>query len=229
MPANVVTETKRKIIDKRNSCLCIAMIGLNIRDGLALTGRFGAGGTTNPSIQERNGGPLIATAIPALTSSGGQELERKPVIALCRCGASKNKPYCDGSHHEIEFEASGEHPPRDTDMPKNRDGKLDIRPQPNGPLAISGHLEICGGSGTLIERSNSCRLCRCGASANKPFCDGLPRGRKGRNGPSAELARRLAMCSGTPRGEVLFRSGAKPSRSDPESWQRKEIAESARR
>lgn len=92
--------------------------------------------------------------------------------ALCRCGASKNKPYCDGSHHEIHFEASGEHAPRDTDMPEKRDGTLDIRPQPNGPLAISGHLEICGGSGQLIERTNSCRLCRCGASANKPFCDG---------------------------------------------------------
>ncbi len=92
--------------------------------------------------------------------------------ALCRCGASNNKPYCDGSHHKIEFQASGEHAPRDVDMLKNRDGTLDVRPQPNGPLAISGNLEICGGSGTLIERTNSCRLCRCGASANKPFCDG---------------------------------------------------------
>jgi len=91
---------------------------------------------------------------------------------LCRCGKSQNKPYCDGSHHDAGFQASGEREARDTAMPDKRDGKLDIRPQPNGPLAVSGHLEICGGTGALIERTNSCRLCRCGASANKPFCDG---------------------------------------------------------
>lgn len=27
------------------------------------------------------------------------------VIALCRCGGSKNKPFCDGTHNEIKFEA----------------------------------------------------------------------------------------------------------------------------
>ena len=27
----------------------------------------------------------------------------KPAIALCRCGASKNAPFCDGSHKECEF------------------------------------------------------------------------------------------------------------------------------
>jgi hypothetical protein len=27
---------------------------------------------------------------------------------LCRCGVSKNKPFCDGSHHDVKFDASGE-------------------------------------------------------------------------------------------------------------------------
>ena len=30
----------------------------------------------------------------------------KPVVALCRCGASKNKPFCDGTHRNIEFDGS---------------------------------------------------------------------------------------------------------------------------
>lgn len=35
----------------------------------------------------------------------GEEEIRADHLALCRCGASKNKPFCDGSHHEIGFKA----------------------------------------------------------------------------------------------------------------------------
>jgi len=91
---------------------------------------------------------------------------------LCRCGASKNKPYCDGSHHEIGFEASGEPPSGKTDMLAVRDGALRIDPQTNGPLRVRGNLEIVSGGGRVVARLESAALCRCGASANKPFCDG---------------------------------------------------------
>jgi CDGSH-type Zn-finger protein len=33
------------------------------------------------------------------------EVEGKVIMALCRCGASKNKPYCDGTHAKIGFKA----------------------------------------------------------------------------------------------------------------------------
>ncbi len=92
---------------------------------------------------------------------------------LCRCGASKNKPYCDGSHHEIDFNATGE--PKTTDktaMLAQRDGVLAIEPQPDGPLLVRGNLEIISGTGRMVNRGTSVRLCRCGGSANKPFCDG---------------------------------------------------------
>jgi len=91
---------------------------------------------------------------------------------LCRCGASKNKPYCDGSHHEIGFEASGEPPSGKTDMLAVRDGALRIDPQTNGPLRVRGNLEIVSGGGRVVARLESAALCRCGGSANKPFCDG---------------------------------------------------------
>ncbi|MBV8878274.1 MAG: CDGSH iron-sulfur domain-containing protein [Gammaproteobacteria bacterium] len=91
---------------------------------------------------------------------------------LCRCGASKNKPYCDGSHHDIGFTASGEPASGKTDTLAQRDGVLAIDPQPNGPLRVRGNLEIVSGTGRAVSRVTSAYLCRCGGSANKPFCDG---------------------------------------------------------
>jgi CDGSH-type Zn-finger protein/uncharacterized Fe-S cluster protein YjdI len=91
---------------------------------------------------------------------------------LCRCGASKNKPYCDGSHHEIGFTASGEPATGKTEMLAARDGVLAIDPQLNGPLCVRGNLEILSGTGRAVARTTTAYLCRCGGSANKPFCDG---------------------------------------------------------
>jgi CDGSH-type Zn-finger protein/uncharacterized Fe-S cluster protein YjdI len=91
---------------------------------------------------------------------------------LCRCGASKNKPYCDGSHHEVNFAASGEPPTGAADMLAVRNGPLAIEPQTDGPLQVRGNLEITSGTGRVVARVQQARLCRCGGSANKPFCDG---------------------------------------------------------
>jgi CDGSH-type Zn-finger protein/uncharacterized Fe-S cluster protein YjdI len=91
---------------------------------------------------------------------------------LCRCGASKNKPYCDGSHHDIGFAASGEPTTGKADMLDSRDGPLEVEPQVDGPLQVRGNLEIVSGTGRVVARLTQARLCRCGGSANKPFCDG---------------------------------------------------------
>jgi CDGSH-type Zn-finger protein/uncharacterized Fe-S cluster protein YjdI len=91
---------------------------------------------------------------------------------LCRCGASKNKPFCDGSHHDVGFSATGEPPSGKTDMLPVRDGVLAIEPEINGPLAVRGNLEITSGTGRVVTRVMTARLCRCGGSASKPFCDG---------------------------------------------------------
>jgi CDGSH-type Zn-finger protein/uncharacterized Fe-S cluster protein YjdI len=94
---------------------------------------------------------------------------------LCRCGASKNKPFCDGRHKEIEFQATGEPSTRSSEPLQHRDGPLAIEPTLNGPLVVSGNLEICSGTGRTMDRVTSARLCRCGGSANKPFCDNTHR------------------------------------------------------
>jgi CDGSH-type Zn-finger protein len=92
---------------------------------------------------------------------------------LCRCGASKNKPWCDSSHHDVKFDATGEPATgTSTEMLAVRDGPLQIDPQINGPLQVRGNLEITSGTGRMVARLTSAKLCRCGGSQNKPFCDG---------------------------------------------------------
>ena len=48
-------------------------------------------------------GPLLVTNVDRLTSWLGEVLPANPVMALCRCGGSSSKPYCDGSHSTIGF------------------------------------------------------------------------------------------------------------------------------
>jgi CDGSH-type Zn-finger protein/uncharacterized Fe-S cluster protein YjdI len=91
---------------------------------------------------------------------------------LCRCGRSSRKPYCDGSHVAAGFAATGE-PATIASQPLDaRGGPLKIVPLPNGPLQLTGSVEICSGTGRTVSRTRSARLCRCGASDSKPFCDG---------------------------------------------------------
>jgi CDGSH-type Zn-finger protein/uncharacterized Fe-S cluster protein YjdI len=94
---------------------------------------------------------------------------------LCRCGQSKNKPYCDGSHVEAHFVASGEPPTEASEPLAARDGPIAVTPTRNGPLAVRGNLELVSGTGRTIGRVTQTWLCRCGQSKNKPYCDGSHR------------------------------------------------------
>lgn len=94
---------------------------------------------------------------------------------LCRCGASANKPYCDGSHKAAGFDATGECPSAAEIATLAEGGPLEVKPLPNGPLAVTGPVEVVAGSGRTVQRGTRLFLCRCGASGNKPFCDGSHR------------------------------------------------------
>lgn len=120
---------------------------------------------------------------------GALSLRGEPIgtrATLCRCGASKNKPFCDGSHHDIHFNATGEPETgllgMPTDMPAERGGAISIEPEPNGPLQLRGPIEVLSGTGRMVCRVSQARLCRCGGSQTKPFCDGT----HARNGFTAD-------------------------------------------
>ncbi len=94
---------------------------------------------------------------------------------LCRCGQSNNKPYCDGSHINAHFEASGEPVTAASDPLAVRDGPLAVTATRNGPLEVRGNLEVVSGTGRTVARLTKTWLCRCGGSKKKPYCDGTHR------------------------------------------------------
>jgi len=119
------------------------------------------------TIRVLENGPL---AVHADLRIEGQEPRMR--ATLCRCGASTKKPFCDGSHKEAEFVATGEPATEDSSPLEVRDGALEITPYPNGPLGVAGNVEIVSGTGRTLTRTTNTALCRCGHSDNKPYCDG---------------------------------------------------------
>jgi CDGSH-type Zn-finger protein/uncharacterized Fe-S cluster protein YjdI len=119
-------------------------------------------------LSVREGGPYAVRADMVLDGERAAGYR----ATLCRCGGSKNKPFCDGTHKTLPFTATGEPPTGTADMLPVRDGELAIEPLTDGPLQVRGNLEITSGTGRVVARVTTAKLCRCGGSANKPFCDG---------------------------------------------------------
>lgn len=134
-----------------------------------------------PRIRLSRNGPILAT-VDDLTNSKGERLSGSLGIALCRCGASRNKPFCDSSHIRIGFsdDPPPERPPagaaetRHDPFEPRAAGVPSIRISRNGPYEVKGFdLDTENWSeGASRERFS---LCRCGGSKNKPFCDGTHR------------------------------------------------------
>lgn len=194
-----------------------------------------------PTISLAPDGPYIVKALTHLSNQNGP-VECEETMALCRCGASGNKPFCDGTHAKIGFSSAKLDERTENRLETYRGKKITIHDNrglcahagvctdnlsavfrmkqepwidpdaasvddiisiidkcpsgalsysvgeaaphqnsasepkvfiaPNGPYAVSsgdGLLETGWGEGAS---NNQYTLCRCGASKNKPFCDG---------------------------------------------------------
>jgi CDGSH-type Zn-finger protein len=202
-----------------------------------------ASGESNPlpTIDCKANGPYLVNGLTTFANSRGEAIATKEIIALCRCGASNNKPFCDGTHAKIGFEDSKQ-PGRTKDKRSDYVGKtitihdnrglcahagvctdrlssvwrMGVEPwidpdgasveaiveaieacpsgalsytindeehrdcdnapaihlAKNGPYVVTGGIsleDVAFGEGVSREHFT---LCRCGASKNKPFCDG---------------------------------------------------------
>ena len=217
----------------------------------------------------KHGPHLVSEDLPLIKVSIGANAEGESVryewtrdfahpanYALCRCGGSANKPFCDGSHAKLGFDGSetaNRKPYREqatmieglalsfsdaeslcafarfcdpngqvwslvgeTDEPKakrdfvrqtcdcpsgrlvawnNATGEaIEPKYQPSigliedpvedcsGPIWVRGGVQIVSADGFHYEVRNRVTLCRCGASRNKPFCDGTHAATKFKDG-----------------------------------------------
>jgi CDGSH-type Zn-finger protein len=213
-----------------------------------------------PKIMPLSNGPyylindMEPKVVENLQNSKGESLSTIRGVSLCRCGASKNKPFCDGTHGTIGFSSENKEDVNDShhtvkDKRKSYVGKgitihdnrricshaaecvnnlpsvfkLNARPWINadaaeteeeiintikkcpsgalsysvdgieyrdqnerkpmitiskgGPYLVTGGIELIGDNIQFAEGSSKehYTLCRCGASNNKPFCDGMHR------------------------------------------------------
>ena len=194
-----------------------------------------------PKIKPATNGPLLVQGMEKIVRyTDGKAFEGGDSVALCRCGSSKNKPYCDGTHSKIGFSSEKDsnrvanrresyegngvvvhdnrgvcaHAGRCTDgLPSvfrlreepfveakaasaeeiastirncpsgalsysiggveqsERGGAPSAAFAPKGPYVFTGGAELDAelGEGATTDHFT---LCRCGASANKPFCSG---------------------------------------------------------
>lgn len=145
-----------------------------------------------PTIKSRPGGPLLVSGqvplvrqTPVTSETGEVEgwknsdpLTDRAKYSLCRCGASADMPFCDGAHNDLDFEGADSF-----GQPGNCTFGEDTDPESapqigvidNGPLCVTGQVQITNSNGDVLEPRNRVTLCRCGKSANLPLCDGTHR------------------------------------------------------
>ena len=116
-------------------------------------------------------GPTHLRGDLALMAQDDSVALRDTRMALCRCGASRNKPFCDRSHAKAGFQDAGALRASEAPPEAAGGGPLAIRARPDGPLVLTGPLTVIGTNGRRSCQETTF-LCRCGASGNKPYCDG---------------------------------------------------------
>ena len=118
-------------------------------------------------------GPIYVRGNVIVKDANGNVLLEDTRVALCRCGASRIKPFCDNAHISCDFGAGGmqrEHPPAPA-VPGQVAPRLVIEVEANGPYHVQGDVDIYTAHDRRIAHTNETWLCRCGASDDKPYCD----------------------------------------------------------
>ena len=120
-------------------------------------------------------GPLLVMGDLDIRTPEGDRIAYEGRVTLCRCGLSRNQPFCDNSHLRRGWTSGPSHPPADPPPPP-REGATDrptrVVPLADASLELRGHIRVYDAGGAPLAEAGRTVLCRCGQSATKPFCDG---------------------------------------------------------
>lgn len=124
-------------------------------------------------IQLTKDGPVYFFGDIEVQDHEGNTVLKDTRFALCRCGASSNKPACDNSHKELEWSAgTGADKSKMPEIENEDHSKLLIKLMKNGPAILEGSYTMESPEIGEHTSDKGVALCRCGASSTKPFCDG---------------------------------------------------------
>jgi CDGSH-type Zn-finger protein len=94
---------------------------------------------TKPSIECKVDGPYLVKDLQSFANSNDEPIACKPVLALCRCGGSATKPFCDGTHKKTGFSGAKETPTSEAKRDTYRGKKITIYDD----RAICSHSARC--------------------------------------------------------------------------------------
>ncbi len=125
------------------------------------------------SVKLDPNGPVLLRGDLQLVDATGEVVLSDTRIALCRCGASKNKPFCDNSHKDIDWKGEVTVAQAKAITPDAQPtGKFQMQPFANGPVVSQGSIAVLDAQGNQTHVLTNPAFCRCGGSVKKPFCDG---------------------------------------------------------
>ena len=97
--------------------------------------------TKTPSIECKPNGPYLIKDLETFRNSADDFIPTQPIMALCRCGGSANKPFCDGTHQSNGFSGA-----------KQTDGSTDKRDDYRGKkITIHDNRVLCAHAGLCTE------------------------------------------------------------------------------
>lgn len=121
-------------------------------------------------------GPLNLSGDIELLAPDGSLFLKDTRVSLCRCGASKCKPFCDENHTSIQFNEVGKLCDPDIFLVPLKSAApgqpLKVHFYPNDSYLIEGPFILRSSDGSQVEKAEGGSLCCCGLSNAKPFCDG---------------------------------------------------------
>ena len=95
--------TTEKIIEQVRKCPSGALSYFLNSETAGEPEKVVAESATMLKVEVTPNGPYLIKSECLIIHSNGKEETKTGTVALCRCGSSQNKPYCDGTHNKIEF------------------------------------------------------------------------------------------------------------------------------